>query len=590
MRNANLKVGTRLAIGFAMLIVGLIIVTIVGLVKMATIEQDLEDIVYVNNVEAKLATSMRVTVFDRMLALRNLVLLTDAVEKEPEAERMKEQAAKYLDSETKLNQMFAKRASSSAEAQAMMVRIKEQDAAAQPIMAKAMELATANKNEEATKVLIVELRPVQRKWMDALNELINKEDALITLAAADARTHYESARTLMLSVAALALLLGIVAAIVISRGLLKQLGGEPDYAAAIAGSIAGGDLSIAVNLKPNDHGSMLFAMKTMRDNLSGIVTQVRTGTDTIATASSQIAAGNLDLSSRTEEQASSLEETASSMEELTSTVKQNADNARQANSLAMTASDVARKGGAVVAEVVGTMSAINESSRKIVDIIAVIDGIAFQTNILALNAAVEAARAGEQGRGFAVVASEVRNLAQRSAAAAKEIKTLIGDSVEKVDVGAKLVDQAGATMNEIVDSVKRVTDIMGEITAASQEQTAGIEQINTAITQMDEVTQQNAALVEEAAAAAESLQDQAANLSQVVSIFKTGNGSGQTLQVGSAATPRAKEKTAIAQRLKKPMLANNATGSSGGRAVSKPTPSKQAVSATASSGGDWEEF
>src|SRR5512147_2455503 len=243
----------------------------------------------------------------------------------------------------------------------------------------------------------------------------------------------------------------------------------------------------------------------MNDSLVRVVSQVRSGTDTVATASSQIAAGNLDLSSRTEEQASSLEETASSMEELTSTVKQNAENARQANQLAIGSSDVAGKGGAVVSQVVTTMDAINEASRKIVDIISVIDGIAFQTNILALNAAVEAARAGEQGRGFAVVAGEVRNLAQRSAAAAKEIKTLIGDSVDKVENGSKLVANAGQTMDEIVTSIKRVTDIMAEISAASAEQSAGIEQVNTAITQMDEVTQQNAALVEEAAAAAESL-------------------------------------------------------------------------------------
>ncbi len=286
----------------------------------------------------------------------------------------------------------------------------------------------------------------------------------------------------------------------------------------------------------DDQQSLLFAMKTMQQNLVQTIGQIRQSTNTIATASSQIAAGNLDLSARTEQQASSLEETASSMEELTSTVKQNADNARQANQLAVTASEVAVKGGAVVSKVVDTMGEINASSKKIADIIGVIDGIAFQTNILALNAAVEAARAGEQGRGFAVVATEVRNLAQRSASAAKEIKTLISDSLETVEGGAKLVDQAGATMNEIVESVKRVTDIMGEITAASQEQTSGIEQINQAVSQMDEVTQQNAALVEQAAAASESLQDQAGNLAQVVSIFKLGE-DGQAPSASHTNTP-----------------------------------------------------
>ena len=260
------------------------------------------------------------------------------------------------------------------------------------------------------------------------------------------------------------------------------------------------------------------------DKIAAVLVKIRTASESVKVSSSEIAAGNQDLSSRTEQQASSLEETAASMEELTSTVKQNADNARQANQMAVSASDVASKGGMVVAQVVDTMASINDSSKKIVDIISVIDGIAFQTNILALNAAVEAARAGEQGRGFAVVATEVRSLAQRSSQAAKEIKLLIDDSVEKVDTGARLVDEAGATMQEIVDSVRRVTDIMGEITSASVEQSSGIEQVNQAIAQMDQVTQQNAALVEEAAAAAESLQDQASTLSQVVGVFKLDDG------------------------------------------------------------------
>ncbi|MDM5179280.1 methyl-accepting chemotaxis protein [Massilia sp. DJPM01] len=329
------------------------------------------------------------------------------------------------------------------------------------------------------------------------------------------------ARLLTFSLGALALAgLLLALGLVIGRGLLRQLGGEPGYAAGIARSIAEGDLSINIDLKHDDTSSLLHGIRTMRDDLAKIVMQVRMGTDTIATASSQIASGNLDLSSRTEQQASSLEETAASMEELTGTVKQNSDNARQANQLAATASEVAMKGGVVVAQVVDTMASINDSSRKIVDIISVIDGIAFQTNILALNAAVEAARAGEQGRGFAVVASEVRNLAQRSAAAAKEIKALIGDSVEKVSVGNKLVADAGGTMDNVVASVRRVTDIMAEISAASHEQSAGIAQVNQAIAQMDAATQQNAALVEQAAAAAESMQEQAARLSQVIGVFR----------------------------------------------------------------------
>jgi methyl-accepting chemotaxis protein len=313
-----------------------------------------------------------------------------------------------------------------------------------------------------------------------------------------------------------------VLVLLIARNVERSVGGEPEFAAQVARSIAAGDLETEVRTRPGDESSLLFAMKTMRDSLAGIVGQVRQGTDVIATASSEIAAGSLDLSSRTEQQASSIEETAASMEELTATVRQSAENAREASRLAQSASSVATQGGRVVGDVVGTMAAINEASRKIVDIIAVIDGIAFQTNILALNAAVEAARAGEQGRGFAVVATEVRNLAQRSAAAAKEIKVLIGDSVEKVDAGAKLVDHAGATMNEIVASVERVTGIIGEIMRATEEQSMGIVEINEAIGQMDSVTQQNAALVEQAAAASDAMQDQAANLARLVGVFRLG--------------------------------------------------------------------
>jgi methyl-accepting chemotaxis protein len=389
--------------------------------------------------------------------------------------------------------------------------------------------------EEVTRRALSDGLQQERRAVDYLlltvapkaNELDNRMSSLTRIkernaeeAAQDAAALYESSRAMMLMLVLGSVVFGVGLGVVITRSLTRQLGGEPAYASDIASRIAAGDLSVDVALRQGDRSSLLFAMKSMRDSLAQIVGEVRNGTDAIASASRQIASGNLDLSSRTEEQASSLEETASSMEELTSTVQQNADNARQANGLATSASEVAGRGGAVVAQVVDTMASINDSSKKIVDIIAVIDGIAFQTNILALNAAVEAARAGEQGRGFAVVASEVRTLAQRSASAAKEIKLLIDDSVEKVDAGAKLVNRAGATMDEIVDSVRRVTGIMGEISSASLEQTEGIEQINMAISQMDQVTQQNASLVEEAAAAAESLQDQAGKLAELVSVFK----------------------------------------------------------------------
>ncbi|MFT5533301.1 MAG: methyl-accepting chemotaxis protein [Candidatus Paceibacteria bacterium] len=395
----------------------------------------------------------------------------------------------------------------------------------QPIFLKTVQMSQSEEPEARRAAVDYGLGSFAEKGNqlhDALMELAHQKEQAAATAAAMAGNIYADARALMIALVLGSLAAGIGLGLWTTRSLMRQLGGEPAYAADVVASIAAGDLSHPVTTAPADKSSLLFAMEMMRTSLIKIVSQVREGTDTIATASRQIAAGNLDLSSRTEEQASSLEETASSMEELTSTVKQNANNARQANTLAVSASAVAVRGGDVVSKVVDTMASINASSRKIVDIISVIDSIAFQTNILALNAAVEAARAGEQGRGFAVVATEVRNLAQRSAAAAKEIKTLINDSVDKVDAGGKLVNQAGETMAEIVDSITRVTDIMGEIASASIEQTMGIEQINSAISQMDEVTQQNAALVEEAAAAAGSMQEQATALAEVVSIFKVG--------------------------------------------------------------------
>jgi methyl-accepting chemotaxis protein len=335
-----------------------------------------------------------------------------------------------------------------------------------------------------------------------------------------AESNYNNATAGLYGLLAVAMLVGLGVAVALTRSVLKALGGEPAYAVAIVGRIAVGDLSVDVQTRPGDQTSLLFAMKTMRDNLSQIVGQVRAGTDSIATATGQIASGNMDLSSRTEQQASSLQQTAASMEELTAAVKQNTASAQQANQLAANASTVAAKGGEAVSRVVDTMGAINVASKRVVDIIGVIDGIAFQTNILALNAAVEAARAGEQGRGFAVVATEVRSLAQRSAAAAKEIKTLIGQSVDEAEAGARLVDEAGSTMRDLVASVKRVSHIIGEIANASEQQSLGIEGVNQAVTQMDQATQQNAALVEESAAAADALQSQAASLAGVVGAFK----------------------------------------------------------------------
>jgi methyl-accepting chemotaxis protein len=365
-----------------------------------------------------------------------------------------------------------------------------------------------------------ELVPLQARWMSRLDELIALEEKLNEQATADAQAAYENARLLMLVMGAVAVVAAMAVSFILSRSMLNQLGGELSYAMTIAESIASGDLTVEVRTESGDGSSLLAAMKKMRDNLANIVAEVRSGTDRIAAVSGEIAEANLDLSARTEEQASSLQETASLMEELAGTVRQNAENTELANQMVDAAADSAHRGGEVVAGVVDTMGTISGSAKRIVDIIAVIDAIAFQTNILALNAAVEAARAGEEGRGFAVVAAEVRALAQRSASAAKEIKELINDSVAQVHTGTRLAGGAGSAMDDIVDGVKRVAAIMSAIATATREQSGGIEHVSSAMAQMDAVTQQNAALVEQAAAAAAQLKVQADSLANSVRVFK----------------------------------------------------------------------
>ncbi|WP_269848275.1 methyl-accepting chemotaxis protein [Ralstonia sp. ASV6] len=520
MRFSHMKVATQLALGFGLMMSLLVLLTVFSLQRMSDFRRLLEETTEINAVEAKLAAQMHNSVTERALAFRNIVLLEQRDEIQLELNRIESQEREYAEAENHLGRMFDTIPDTTADERAMFTQIKRQAELAAPFIARTKALILDGKKDEAYKLLRFEFRPVQRTWWDLLAKLQAFEEKLNDENTAKARTSYTESRNWLLVFSGLALLVSLTASTLITRGLIRKLGGEPGTVAEIAGQIAGGNLAVVIHTRSDNQASLMHAMKRMRDSLAAIAEQVHTSTDTLATASEQIASGNFDLSTRTQEQASALEECAASMEELNATVKQNADHARHANELATTAADVASQGGSVVARVVNTMGSISESARKVSEIIGVIDSIAFQTNILALNAAVEAARAGEQGAGFAVVASEVRALAQRSAAAAKEIKLLIGDSVNQVAAGNALVEQAGATMQDVVTSIQRVTAIMSEIMGATDEQAGGIDQIHHAIAQMDEVTQQNAALVEEAAAAAESMREQTTRLVRVVSVFK----------------------------------------------------------------------
>jgi methyl-accepting chemotaxis protein len=520
MKLQNMKIGTRLAAAFALVLVMLVIVAVTGLHSMATVRQSMVDITRGNDVEARMAMDMRLSVDNRMIALRNVVLLDDAAEMQIQVERIKLQAEKYDLAARTLDTTFATYGIA-ADERKLVAAMKAHSAAAQPLIDRVRDLGLSNDNTAARRLLFGDLRTVQHSWEASLDALAESERLQNDQALAASDASYAAARTIMIVSSGLAVLCGLILAWVITQGITRPI----KTAVQIAQAVAAGDLTSRIDSTARDEaGVLLAALKEMNASLKTIVTEVRSGTDAMSVSTTEIADGNMDLSRRTEDQASSLEETASSMEEMTATVRQNADNAVQGNRLAVLAKDAASKGGAVIASVVATMDDINASSSRMSEIIGVIDSIAFQTNILALNAAVEAARAGEQGRGFAVVASEVRNLAQRSAAAAKEIKTMIGESVAKVDAGSRLVDDAGKTMEEVVVSVGRVTAIMAEITSASREQSIGIDQINQAIMTMDNVTQQNAALVEQSAAAAQSLQDQSVHLAEIVSKFVLAGG------------------------------------------------------------------
>jgi methyl-accepting chemotaxis protein len=508
----KLKIGTQLALSFGTLTALMLIMATFAIVRMNSITGAFHDEQRLMADKLEPLYVAREALAQTGIAARNAYVFADNAQAARELTVIDEQRAIYLAALEKMTPAYR------GDANFEKVRsglLKMADALKRP-----RQLREAGDQEGLAAFLANECTPLRKQIVADMAAVLKTAQDQAREASVGVDEHANQAFMWIVLQAVLSLVVSVVIAWVNTQLLLKQLGGEPAYATKIANRIAEGDLSVAVDVNANDKTSLLFAIAAMRDSLSSIVGQVRQGTNLITTASSEIASGNRDLSLRTEHQSESLEKVATAMEELTGTVRQNAHNAMQANTLAVSASDVSVQGGQVMEQVEVTMASINESSKKIVDIISVIDGIAFQTNILALNAAVEAARAGEQGRGFAVVATEVRNLAQRSAAAAKEIKSLIDDSVEKVGAGSAQVHKAAETMHEVVASVKRVTEIMGEISGASMEQTAGIEQVNDAISEMDSMTQQNTALVEQASAAAQELQDQATSLTQVVGVFK----------------------------------------------------------------------
>ncbi|WP_432383632.1 methyl-accepting chemotaxis protein [Duganella sp. P38] len=508
----RLKIGTQLALSFGTLTALMLIMATFAIMRTATIADAFHDEQRVMAGKLEPLYVAREALAQTGLAARNAYIFTDSAQVARELTIIDEQKAIYLDALDKMTPAYK------GDADFDKVRaglLKMADALKRP-----RQLRDAGDMPGYASFLADECSPLRKQIVNDIALVLNATLEQTRAASAGVDAHANDAFLWIALQAALSLLVSVLIAWTITRLLLRQLGGEPAYAADIANKIAEGDLSVPVRVGDGDQASLLHAIAAMRDSLSSIVGQVRQGTNLITTASSEIASGNRDLSQRTEHQSASLEKVAGAMVQLTGTVRQNAQNAMQANTLALSASDVSEQGGQVMEQVTLTMASINESSKKIVDIIAVIDGIAFQTNILALNAAVEAARAGEQGRGFAVVAQEVRTLAQRSAAAAKEIKALIDDSVARVGAGSAQVHKAAATMHEVVNSVKRVTQIMGDISGASMEQTAGIEQVNNAIGEMDGMTQQNTALVEQASAAAQELQDQATSLAHVVDVFK----------------------------------------------------------------------
>ena len=524
--NNDTSVAARLRIGFGIILAMMLMLSAVSVFKVNAIDSSLQQISEVNNVKQRYAINFRGSVHDRAIALRDVVLVDDA-EVGAVIAQIDRLDGDYQKSAQPMDALFAQaRITGSAgilpEEAAWLDKIKQSEARTAPLIKKIIAARRAGDLDGARELMLTQAKPAFSDWLATINGFIDQQEKMTAAESELARHGAHNFQALTLLAVAIAMVIGGVVAWRVTQHLLRALGAEPVAVKALANAVDRGELYHQVALRDGDQDSIMAVLVKMSGNLRATVTEVHAAATAVTGISHQISESNQHLSGRTEDQASSLEETASAMEELTATVKQNADSARDASVLAHHASGVASKGGHIVGQVVETMNAINASSRQIEEIISVIDGIAFQTNILALNAAVEAARAGEQGRGFAVVATEVRNLAQRSSSAAREVKVLIDESVRRIHTGTALAEHAGSTMGDIVGSVKQVSDMVESIATASEEQRAGIEEVNRAIAQMDQVTQQNAALVEQAAGAVDTLQDQAAHLNHAVGVFKTG--------------------------------------------------------------------
>jgi len=571
----TLKVSTRLALGFGAAVLLGLLIAVIGAVQMNSLSGMVDRLAKDRIAKMGKLDNLKDAINDGARAVRNLLLATDPQAKVAEVKQVRESRAAVDQMLADLDKVLA-----APRARELLKGITDSRVAYERSLEQVIAFDEEGKAQEGVALLLGEARRHRTVLFKATDELMGFQVDLATEDAVRAGDAAETSSWLMMLGAAVMAAVGGVVGWTLSRNLSRALGAEPSELSEAVQRVADGDLTQPAQVRAGDTTSTMAAVARMQQALTGIVGTVRGNSDSVATASAQIAQGNQDLSSRTEEQASALQQTAASMDQLGSAVQQNADNARQANQLAQGASEVAVKGGSVVGEVVSTMKDIQDSSQRISDIIGTIDGIAFQTNILALNAAVEAARAGEQGRGFAVVASEVRSLAQRSAEAAKEIKSLILASVERVERGTALVDQAGATMTEVVGAIRRVADLMGEISAASGEQSSGVAQVGVAVTQMDRATQQNAALVEESAAAAESLKEQARQLVEAVAIFRLAPQAYAVLK--PAAKPSARPRPATAAPAVKPVSQARAAAPTRAAAAAQP--------ALKTAEGDWTDF